>query len=291
MNLFSLKATLCSKMMNAPVFLFSVDLEDIRDIVPDGERYSERVPPMAQRYLEFLRRHDIRTTFFATGSVARKYPTLIRTIVDDGHEVACHSNRHLTLDKHSPESFRADLQENMRNLANAGVREICGFRAPSGSLTKATTWAYAILSELGFEYSSSVLPAKNPLFGWPEFGTDWKQMNGVWELPMTIFPIKRFSVPFCSGIYFRLLPLWLTRWGFRRAIRRRSAVVGYLHPHDIDADQERFMHPDIHDNRFYNFLMYLNRGRVLHKLERLIISENCSIVPYSKFVRQYLQDT
>src|SRR5215475_331845 len=161
------------------VFLFSIDLEDVRFRIPGGKQYAERVPAMIERYLAFLEQHRMQATFFTVGDVAEKYPELIRRIVDLGHEIACHSHTHTTLDRHTPASFREDLLRNVEALTKAGATNIKGFRAPTFSLTEQTMWAYAILKALGFVYSSSVLPASNPLFGWEPFGTAPNQMDGV----------------------------------------------------------------------------------------------------------------
>src|SRR5438874_10538550 len=92
-------------------YLFSVDLEDVRLSIPDGERFRPRVEPMPLRYLDWLPRHAFHATFFVVGEMARRYPDLVREIAHRGHEIACHSNRHIPLDQQSPEEFRADLSE------------------------------------------------------------------------------------------------------------------------------------------------------------------------------------
>jgi hypothetical protein len=42
-------------------FLFSVDLEDVRSMIPGGERYAPRVAANVERYLEVLGRHGARS--------------------------------------------------------------------------------------------------------------------------------------------------------------------------------------------------------------------------------------
>ena len=80
-------------------FLFSVDLEDVRTMIPDGARYTERVPAQVARYAELLARHDARCTFFTVGDVARRYPSLVRDLAAAGHEIACHGSDHVPLDR------------------------------------------------------------------------------------------------------------------------------------------------------------------------------------------------
>lgn len=266
-------------------FLFSVDLEDIRLRMSDGCRYKERVPAMVEKYLSFFNRHKFKTTFFTLGDIAEKYPSLIKTIVEEGHEIACHSYNHLPIEKFSPEQFKDDLKKNLDALYDAGAKEISGFRAPVASLTEKTQWAYSVLAELGFNYSSSVIPAKNPLYEWNDFGTETKIIENVIEIPISVHSFFGKKIPFASGIYFRMLPLCMIRSAFTNHFKNNKPVLGYFHPYDIDTEQERFMHPGINENKIYNFLMYYHRSTVFEKLEKLL-SLNFSVMPYDKYVKQ-----
>jgi peptidoglycan-N-acetylglucosamine deacetylase len=274
----------------AAAFLFSVDLEDVRTMIPDGDRYAERVPATVQRYLEFLARHDVRCTFFTVGNIARRYPELIRALAAAGHEVGCHSCEHANLDRHDRRTFRDDLRRSMEDLAAAGAGEVRGFRAPMMSLTAETAWAYEVLAELGFTYSSSVLPARSPLYGWPEFPpTCVRTSPGIWEIPLSVSGLWGLKLPFASGVYFRVLPFAVIRQLFQRRLAAGRPVVGYLHPYDIDTDQEHFMHPELNGSRVYNWLMYYNRRRVFERIERLL-DRAAVVVPYREYVEQRLQN-
>lgn len=267
--------------------LLSVDLEDVRDWVRDGHRYRERVPANTEAYLAFFAGLRVTATFFVVGTVARRYPRLIRTIVEAGHELACHSDLHLQLDKQTETEFRADITRNRETLEDIGGSRVVGYRAPTFSLTEKTSWAHGILAAEGFEYSSSVLPAANPLYGWPEFGRRCRRTAaGIWELPMTLheFPLPR--TPIAGGVYFRVLPFWLTRAGIRRQLKKDCPVLTYFHPYDIDQEQEHFMHPDLNDNTWLNSLMYIGRSKLLSRLKK--IHDICEFYPYGQYVDSVL---
>ena len=169
------------------VFLFSIDLEDIRLRMDDGSKYKPRVEVLVEQYLQFLNKYKSKATFFTVGDIPKEYPNLIKTIVSEGHEIACHSNKHIPVTQQSPEEFKADLLKNMENLSNAGATNIIGYRAPIYSITPKTPWAFDILWEAGIKYSSSVLPAKNPFYGWEGFGEQAQKMkNGLWEIPVSV---------------------------------------------------------------------------------------------------------
>lgn len=265
--------------------LLSIDLEDVRDWVRDGLSYREAVPAATGKYLECFGAWGVKATFFIVGKVARRYPELIREISDAGHELACHGNTHIQIDKLSPEEFRQDLKDNIAVLEDISGRPVRGFRAPTFSLTEKTAWAHEIMAELGLGYSSSVLPGRNPLYGWPEFGRSATRLDcGLWELPITLNPLPGLSVPIAGGVYFRVLPFVLTRWAVKQTIAGGSAVGTYFHPYDIDEDQERFMHPDLDEKRHLNMLMYIGRKKVLKRLAWL--RDRYTMMPYGGYVNQ-----
>ena len=273
----------------AAVFLLSIDVEDTRMSIPGGDRYQEAVPRNMATYLEFLDRHNARCTLFTVGDVARRYPELVRDFIDRGHEVACHSSDHIPLDRHDPASFRDDLQRNLEDLRSAGANDVYGFRAPTLSLTEQSRWAHDVLAELGFRYSSSVLPARNPLYGWPGFPEEATQTDsGIWEIPLTLSGLPGLNVPFAAGIYFRVLPSLLIRRLFERTLEKGEPVVSYFHPYDIDTQQERFMHSGLGGNRFYNWLMYWNRKGLIPRLDR-IVTKGAPILPYAEYVSRVLE--
>jgi polysaccharide deacetylase family protein (PEP-CTERM system associated) len=267
-------------------YLFSVDVEDARLMVPNGERFVPRVEPMTLRYLDWLDRHKFSATFFVVGDIARRYPDLVREIARRGHELGCHSNQHIPLDQQTPEELRADLDACLAELSACGATKVTGYRAPTFSLTSKTAWAYEILSAAGITYSSSVLPAPNPLYGWPEFGGATRRLpSGVLEIPMTLARVGPLRVPIGGGVYFRALPFPLIARAFKRS-PNDEAVTGYFHPYDIDVDQERYMHAGIKNNPLYHWLMFFNRKSVFDRLDRLI-EKGFRIETYAAYAERF----
>ncbi|MEL6652892.1 MAG: DUF3473 domain-containing protein [Bacteroidota bacterium] len=226
----------------------------------------------------------MKCTFFLVGDMLRNYPDLIVEIADRGHEIACHTNKHTHLDELSQDSFRRDLEAFQTSLMALGLGASTGFRAPSFSLTEKTQWVYPLLREFGFRYSSSVLPAKNPLFGWQGFGNQARQISGMLEIPMTLQNFGLIKIPVGGGVYFRCLPKWLLKILFQRFAKQEQDVLGYFHPYDIDLEQDRFMHPNINDNPFFNALMYYGRSSVFAKLE-MLLAQGFQIIPYDTYAR------
>ena len=264
-----------------PVFLFSVDVEEF-DVHPSGRNFRRTpLPELLDVYVKWL--GDQKATFFVVGEIARRFPEAICALHDAGHELACHTDSHRRLDELTPESLREDLSRNRDAiLAAAPSAAITGFRAPVLSLTPSTAWAYEVLASLGFEYSSSVLAAKNPLYGWPGFGTAPRRFGSVIELPLTMGRFGPLVVPFAAGTYFRCLPkAWLMR-KLRSSAKTSQPVLGYFHPYDIDVAQEYVMNRGVNRNPLMNCLLYINRGRTIDRLN-LTLKEGFRILPYCEY--------
>jgi len=262
-------------------FLLSVDVEEICAHGETETQRPARAPEMVSRYLAFLEERGLKITFFVLGSFAEMHPACVAALAAAGHEVACHGYAHQPLAALSPEALRDDIRRALEALGNAGAGTVRGYRAPHFSLAGATAWAHGVLRELGLAYSSSVLPAANPICGWPGFGRGVRAVEGVWEIPISLLPWWR--LPFAGGVYFRCLPLWLIRRAFRRCGQTGEPVVGYLHPYDIDHEQERFLVRGVLGSHLFNALMYWHRRQTLDRLEA-VLRLGCTCLRYADFV-------
>ena len=181
-------------------------------------------------------------TFFTLGWVAQRFPALIRRIVADGHELASHGWDHTRVDSQEPEAFRADIRRTKALLEDTGGTQIAGYRAATFSIGARNLWAFPILRQEGYVYSSSINPIRHDLYGMPgaprvPFHPD---PAGVLEIPMTTVHLLGRNWPCSGGGYFRLLPTMLYRSGLNR-VNRRDGQPGifYFHPWEIDAAQPR----------------------------------------------------
>jgi peptidoglycan/xylan/chitin deacetylase (PgdA/CDA1 family) len=104
---------------------FGVDVEeDCPPYLNTWRGINEGLP----RLLGVVAAEDVRATLFTTGEVARRYPDVIRAAVADGHELACHSNRHGDYRLMTRTEADADI-----GAASAALRELApvvSFRAP-----------------------------------------------------------------------------------------------------------------------------------------------------------------
>lgn len=111
------------------------------------------------RLLEVFERHGVAATFFVPGWIAETYPSLIRDMVDRGHEVAHHGYLHEWPSGLSLEQEVDVIDRGIAAIEDAtGLRPI-GYRAPGWDLTEHTL---ELLAERGFQYSSNLMDADEP---------------------------------------------------------------------------------------------------------------------------------
>ena len=230
----------------------TIDLEDYMHVTAfsahiaaeDWNTCVSRLEHNSDKLLAILDSCACKATFFVLGWVAKKYPQLVRRIADSGHEIACHSFHHRMVYQMTPSEFHEDSRAAKSLLEDVSAKTICGYRAPSFSITKESWWAFEVLCELGFTYDSSIFPVKHPNYGIIEasrFPFVVHTSSGVLvEFPLPTLQVGRQRAPFGGGAYLRLLPYAYTRWGVTHVNDREShPVCVYLHPWELDADQPR----------------------------------------------------
>src|SRR5688572_33023665 len=74
--------------------------------------------------------HGVRATFFMLGWVAERDPSLVRRIVDDGHELASHGYDHTRATMLDRAAFMADVTRTKKMLEDLSGRAVRGYRAP-----------------------------------------------------------------------------------------------------------------------------------------------------------------
>ncbi|SEL43751.1 polysaccharide deacetylase family protein, PEP-CTERM locus subfamily [Roseateles sp. YR242] len=227
-----------------------------------------RVQRNIGRILDLLDARGVKATFFTLGWVAQRYPQLVRDIVARGHELASHGFGHERASDLSPEAFREDILSAKRLLEDLGGVEVKGYRAPSFSIGEANLWAFDVLAECGYRYSSSVYPIEHDHYGMPDSPRfAYEVRPGLIEVPVTTLRFRGRNYPSSGGGWFRLLPYGVTRWMIERfnRIEGRSAVF-YFHPWEIDPEQPRIPGIDAKTR----FRHYVNIGRTEGRIEQLL---------------------
>lgn len=208
----------------------------------DWDGLKSRVDYNTGKVLDLFGETGTKATFFTLGWVAERHPSLIRRIVDEGHEIASHGWDHDRVFTMSAEAFRADLRRARIALEDASGHKVTGYRAPSFSIDQRTPWAHQVLAEEGYLYSSSVAPLVHDHYGWAEAPKHaYRPVAGsdLIELPITLADVAGRKIT-TGGGFFRLFPAAITDRAVARANRRDSRpAVFYFHPWEVDPDQPR----------------------------------------------------
>jgi len=243
---------------------FTLDLEHhwYSDHDPD------RFVAAAETLLDLTDRLRVRGTIFVLGEVVERAPGLVKSFAAAGHEIGLHGDEHTPLPELSIEELRADIARGKRRVEDLVQQPVVGYRAPYFSLTRAARGAVDVLAAEGFTYSSSVLPARNPQFGWPEApAAPFRWPEGIVELPVPVLKRGTRGLPFLGGAYLRALPTFVVELGIRHTAPAQ-VLWTYCHPYDVDHGESFHTIPRL--GYAQSRLLWLRRGAMVRKLERVL---------------------
>ncbi len=151
----------------AACFTFDVDAESAilaadpmaagRRSVMSHQAYGPRTG--VPRLLGILDRAGIRATFFVPGYTAERWPAVVRSIRDAGHEIGHHGYLHESVAALSPEAEEAVLIRGLTALDAVTGQRPSGWRAPMWE----SSWSSAgLLVKHGFGYDSSLMDSDLP---------------------------------------------------------------------------------------------------------------------------------
>jgi polysaccharide deacetylase family protein (PEP-CTERM system associated) len=259
----------------------SVDIEDYFQVQAfantidrsNWDTHPHRVVQNTEKVLEIFSDGGVKGTFFTLGWVAERYPELIQRIVAEGHELASHGMAHFRVHEQTPDAFREDIRCAKKLLEDTGGVAVTGYRAATFSIGEQNLWAFDILAEEGYQYSSSINPIHHNLYGMPNaprFGfyptSRTEKENGIIEFPITTIRVGNTNRPCGGGGFFRLFPYALSRWAMRRVNRLdNQPCIFYFHPWEVDPDQPWI--PNISAKT--KFRHYLNLKRMEARLRQM----------------------
>ncbi len=239
-------------MTTAPILnAMTIDVEDYFQVSAFAStiprKQWESLPCRVERNIDIalalLDEGKAHATFFTLGWIAERYPTIVRRIVDNGHELASHGYGHQRVSELSRNEFIEDISRAKKTLEDLSGSPVIGYRAPSFSIGADNLWALDLLQEAGYQYSSSIYPIRHDHYGMPDaprFAHYPRGKDGMLELPPTTAILLGRNLPAAGGGYFRQLPYQASRWLIRRVNRQDGKpCIFYFHPWELDPDQPR----------------------------------------------------
>ena len=244
----------------------NVDLNESRG---KGSNFRANVDTL----LQLCRDTNAKATFFVLGSIGEDYPDVVRTIAQEGHDVACHGYGHQLAYKQTIQEFKADVKKSVDILEEITGSSIIGYRAPSWSIVESNFHYLEVLEELGMKYDASIFPVKTFLYGIPTARTEIHkpQLNGrelnLYEVPMSVMKLLGRNIGYSGGFYFRFFPKWLIKQAIRCTNRQGQSSIVYLHPREIDVTEQR-----LSLSYMESFIQYYNIDGTKAKLQDIMRS-------------------
>jgi hypothetical protein len=203
--------------------------------------------------VDLLALHQIKATFFTTGYLCEKNPSLIKSL-SENHEIASHSYYHSDFKEEYFIRSKNILEETSGKLVKA-------FRMPRFQKVD-----YDKLSLAGFKFDSSVNPTFLP-GRYNNLGISRRPYKiagtNITEFPVSVSPMIRFPLSWFS---FKNLNLTLFKVLCSSVIRKDKFIHLYFHPWEF-AGIEQFKIPPfirqpsgkLYTERFNKLLTFLKK--------------------------------
>jgi len=262
---------------NGHKIAFTIDVEDwyqgIELPVSSWSNYERRIEIGLNKILQLLDEHKVKATFFILGWVAENYPSLIKQIANQNHEVASHGYSHTKVYELTPNTFRKEVCRTKKLIEDLTGDELLAYRAPFFSITKKSSWALNILAETGHEVDASLTAVKTWRYGVESCPSEIFQFKncGLIEFPISTFTFfrKKWAI---GGAYFRLFPYQFTQSKIEHHLKNNNYAMFYIHPWEYDQK-----HPKVELNsKLGGFTHYVKLDKTYEYTKQLLSNFNCT---------------
>lgn len=240
-------------MSNKRKFLnLSIDLEEFDALVEYGVRISEKDQYEISRQgliqlVDFLKKSNLKVTFFTTVNMAKAYPELLKSLAADRHEIALHA-----VVANKDKDLGRDLQNQKAAVEEIIKREIYGCRTH-----KLVSLPEEALNQAGFIYDNSLHPTYVPGRYCNIFKPKQIHDNaGIIKVPVSVTPV--LNLPF-SWFWFRNFGFHYAIFCSRLIYFSRDYINIYLHSWDfadIDTPLKWRLRPLIRNSGYKMLLMF-----------------------------------
>jgi len=196
-----------------------------------------------KKIIELLQNNETSATFFMVGELLEHDPSILDLILENGHEIAFHTMTHSNLNELTKEKFLTEL-DTFDNLTDGKSK---GFRAPTFSLNRNTSWVIDALLEKKYLYDSSVVPVKTQLYGFTNCQLEpfrisnssltQNDPNGeLLEFPPMIGKFFGKTMPVSGGFYLRFLPLKTSFSAISNYEKQNIPATIYVHSWELTPE-------------------------------------------------------
>jgi peptidoglycan/xylan/chitin deacetylase (PgdA/CDA1 family) len=254
---------------------------DVNEFFEKWEGKYDFLTEPTKKVLDLLDEFNVTATFFVVADTVEHYPGLVESIVERGHELACHGLSHACkIDPETKKQLMSKDEFEKRTLLAKKILEkisgekIVGYRAPNALVGG---WMLDSLERVGFKYDSSVslnslynktdsalrtvssipyYPVENGL----ETGIDRNFIEFPWPYYQNVL-----KIPSCGGPILRFLGASLVLNGLIQSLKRGHTIF-YFHPLDISCAK----FPSIGNQRPFYWCL---KGKLVEKRIRYILKK------------------
>ena len=222
-----------------------------------------------ERILDILKSNAVPATFFITGNFAEQAPDLVKRIINEGNEVACHG-----VDHFAPKE--TDFKESKKIVERVAGIKAYGYRQP-----RMFPVSDKEIKEAGYLYNSSLNPAFIPgRYMHLTTPRTCFMKDGVLQIPASVTPIIRFPLFWLSN---HVLPRKLYYWMIKRTLKHDGYFNTYMHPWE-------FYQLDEHPEWKVQGIIRMNCGKELqNRLDLLIKYLKTTGIPFGTYRQFALQ--
>ena len=259
--------------------LLGIDFEDWYhpELVQKYVKNIDHNPTMYKgldKIIDMLRKNETNATFFVVGELISKNPEIVDKILENDHEIAFHTMHHNKIDSLG---FKEKFPDELSMFAKMTNQKSKGFRAPTFSLNKQSSWLIDSLLENNYSYDSSVVPAKTELYGLPNaeikpyrISSEFLEKNDpngkLIEFPLLVTKFLGKKLPAAGGFYLRTLPEKIIKNAIKNYEKQNIPATFYIHSWELTPE---FI-PKIKLPVKENFVTFHNIEKAFKKMNKII---------------------
>lgn len=259
--------------------LLGIDFEDwyhpelVEPFVTEKEKKHTMFKGL-DKILELLRKNDSHATFFTVGELLESNPEILDKIIAEGHEIGFHTMKHTRLDSLN---YQLNFDKELKEFEKLTSGKSIGFRAPTFSLNKKSSWAINDLVSNRYKYDSSIMPAKTSMYGIPTaqkspYKISSKDLEkndpdgSLIEFPLMVTKFLGKTIPAAGGFYLRSLPLKIIKNAIKSYQYQEIPRSMYIHSWELTPEY----FPQIKLPKKNKFITFHKIQKTFSKMNKLL---------------------
>ena len=242
------------------------------------------------KIIELLRTTETSATFFVVGKLLETNPEILDKIIENGHEIGFHTMNHDRIDTNE---FKENFANEIQTFSKLTNKKSKGFRAPTFSLNKSSSWIIDSLGKSNYTYDSSIVPVKTELYGIPDAGIRPYRISSksiekddesgrIIEFPILVTKFLGKKIPAGGGFYLRTLPSRIIKNAINNYQKQKIPATFYIHSWELTPE---YM-PKIKLPTKENFVTFHNINKAFGKMKKIL--EEFEFTTFSKFMSKHM---